>query len=266
MSYDTCFAREIVVDVDAAVIGISRKSWKSLKDKEVEPEKAREIMSRERFDILPIESDSGVKEYFRTNLWSDFSSISRRQILDADVIPYQASLRNLIEGFASQSRQFFFLGDKEEVVGLVTIVHLNERQVKVYLFNLLSELEIRLSHFLSSRVSEETLLEKEFGISDKIRNAYKSDVAKGVDVSFTEYLYLSNFIRIIKKLGLHEDLGYSTTQYEKKLGSLNDLRHKVAHPIRSIITEPSSVGKLWKRIVRVEEVVDKLKNLQRTEC
>lgn len=255
MSYDTYFIRENVVDVDAAVIGISRKAWKSLKDKEAEPEKAREIMSKQRFDILPIESDFGVKEYFHTDRWNDFSSISRKQILDTDVIHYRTFLRDLIEGFASQSKQFFFLDDEEEVVGLVSIVHLNERQVKVYLFNLLSELEIRLSHFLSSIVSEETLLEMEFEISDEqndkvpsyeeIKKNYKSAVKNGVDVSFTEYLYLSNFIRIIRKRGLHKDLGYSGNQYDK-LGSLIELRNQVAHPNRSIITQPDSVGKLWR--------------------
>ncbi len=274
MLYDKHFVRENIVDVDAAVIGISRKAWKSFKDKEADLEKVREIMSKQRFDILPIESDSGVKEYFHTDRWNDFSSISRKQILGTDVIHYRTSLRDLIEGFASQSKQFFFLDDEEEVIGLVSIVHLNERQVKVYLFNLLSELEIRLSHFLSSRVSEETLMEMEFKISDeqndkvlsyeKIKGNYKSDVKYGVDVSFTEYLYLSNFIRIIRKLGLHKDLGYSGKQYDK-LGSLNDLRNLVAHPNRSIITQPDSVGKLWKRIVRIEEAVDKLKNLQRAE-
>jgi len=268
MSCDTYFTRENVVDVDAAVIGISRKSWKAIEDKEAEAEKAREIMRKERFDILPIESDFEVKEYFHTDLWGDFSSISRKQILDADVIDCRTSLRDLIEGFVSQSRQFFFLGDdKEEVVGLVSIVHLNERKVKVYLFNLLSELEIRLSHFLSSRVSEKTLLEMKFETSDeqndkgtsyeKIKEHFKSDVKNGVDVPFTEYLYLSNFIRIIRKQGLHKDLGYSGTKYDKKLDSLVDLRHKVAHPNRSIVKEPHSVEKLWRRIVRIEEAVDK---------
>jgi len=272
MSCNTYFTRETVVDVDAAVIGICRKSWKSIEDKEAEPEKAQEIMSKERFDILPIESDSGVKEYYRTNLWSVFSSISRKQILDTDVIHCQTSLRDLIERFASQPKEFFFLGDEEEIVGLVSIVHLNERQVKVYLFNLLSELEIRLSRFLSSKKSDEELLEIEFETSDqqndkmpssyeKIKENYRSDVKNGVDVPFTEYVYLSNFIRIIRKLGLHKDLGYSTTQYDK-LGSLVDLRHKVAHPNRSIITEADSVGQLWKRIIRIEEAVDKLKDLQ----
>jgi len=95
---------------------------------------------------------------------------------------------------------------------------------------------------------------------EKIKENYRSDVKNGVDVPFTEYLYLSNFIRIIRKLGLHKNLGYSGTQYDK-LGSLIELRNQVAHPNRSIITQPDSVRKLWWRIVRIEEAVDKLKNL-----
>ncbi len=65
-------------------------------------------------------------------------------------------------------------------------------------------------------------------------------------------------------MGLHKDLGYSGKQFDK-LGSLIKLRNQVAHPNRSIITQPYSVGKLWKQIVRIEDMVDKLNNPQRIE-
>ncbi|MHC4460414.1 MAG: hypothetical protein ACYS6W_04395 [Planctomycetota bacterium] len=271
MSYDTHFLIENVVDVTAAVIGISKQRWYALKEGEENVVKAREVMEKQRFDILPIVSDSGVKEYFQADSWNDFSSISRKQITDRDVIHFQTPLRDLIHKLASKSRLFFFLSDETEVVGLVSIVHLNSRQVKVYLYNLLSELEIGLSHFLSARVSEEALLEMEFETSDeendkvntyeKIKEDYKDAINKGVDVSFTECLYLSHFIRIIRKMGLHKDLGYSGKQYDR-LGSMNDLRHKVAHPNRSIITDANSVERLWKQITRIEKALSKLSSYQ----
>ena len=35
------------------------------------------VMSDHRFDILPIESDEGVKEYFHTAIWGDYSTVIR---------------------------------------------------------------------------------------------------------------------------------------------------------------------------------------------
>lgn len=275
MSYDTRFLIENVVDVTAAVIGISKNRWEAIKEEEANETTAQDIIQKRRYDILPIESVSGIREYFHTKNWNDYPAISRKRIIDDDIIHYQTSLRDLIDKLVFESRLFFFLCDDVEIVGLVSIIHLNARQVKVYLFNLLSELEIRLSHFLSARVSEEALLEMEFETSDeendkvntyeKIKEDYKDAINKGVDVSFTECLYLSHFIRIIRKMGLHKDLGYSGKQYDR-LGSLNELRHKVAHPNRSIITDPNSVEKLWSRITRIEKALSRLRNIPEAVC
>lgn len=237
MSYDTHFLTDDVVDVNAAVIGIGRKRWDAVKEEQANETTARVFMEERRYDILPIESASGVREYFQTKNWNDYSVVQKKRIKDDDIIPYQTLLKDLIDKFVLESRRFFFLGEEEDIVGLVSIVHLNARQVKVYLFNLLSELEIRLSSFLSFKVPEWELLKMKFETSDEnkgnsyeeVKDNYKQDKSNGMDAAFTEYLYLSHFIRIIRKRGLHEDLGYSATQFDK-LGSLNDLRNQVAHP------------------------------------
>lgn len=257
---DAHFLREGVVDINAAVVGISKARWTCIEDSDTAKEQAAAIMHQHRFDVLPIVNGTEVKKYFRTHEWNDYSSISQETITHRDVIPFHTHIRDVIKGLAVESRGFYFLHNERRIVGLISVVNLNCRQVKVYLFSLLSELEVRLGNFIASHVSEDELLKMTFGKKEKekhedVKKRYQEDKTTGVDTRFVEYLYLSNLINIIIERKLYERLGYSRTRFEKRLGSLNDLRHAVAHPARSIITDKHPVEKLWERIDRVEEAL-----------
>ena len=148
------FLREGVVDINAAVVGISRSRWQSLQDSDATKEKAAAIMRQERFDVLPIIGGAEVKKYFRTDKWNDYSNISQESITHRDVIPFHAHVREVIKGFALESRNFYFLHNERRIVGLISVVNLNCRQVKVYLFSLIGELEVRLGAFITEHVSQ----------------------------------------------------------------------------------------------------------------
>lgn len=257
---DAHFLREGVVDINAAVVGISKARWTCIEEAEATKEQAAAIMRQHRFDVLPIVNGTEVKKYFRTYKWNDYSSISQETITHRDVIPFHTHIRDVIRNFTVESRNFYFLHSERRIVGLVSVVNLNCRQVKVYLFSLLSELEVRLGNFIAAHVSEDELLKMTFGEKEKekhedVKKRYQEDKRTGADVGFVEYLYLSDLINIIIKQKLYERLGYSRTRFKKSLGSLNDFRHTVAHPARSIITDKHPVDKLWKRIDLIEEAL-----------
>lgn len=257
---DAQFMREGVVDINAAVVGISKVRWTCITEREATNEQAAAIMRQQRFDILPIVNDAEIKKYYRTHKWNDYSSISQDTITYRDVIPYHTHIHDVIKALAIESRNFFFLHNERRIVGLVSVANLNCRQVKVYLFSLLSELEVRLGNFISSHVSEDVLLKMTFETKEKekheeVMKRYQQDKKTGSDASFVEYLYLSDLINIIIKQKLYDQLGYSRTRFENRLGSLNELRHAVAHPARSIVTDKHPVEKLWERIDRVEEAL-----------
>lgn len=265
MTEDIHFLRETVVDIDAAVVGVSSSRWTAIQETEAAPERAAEIMDSNRFDTLPIESDTGIKEYFQTSTWNDYSSIARRAVTHRDVIPYKTTLRNVIHGFASEARNFYFLGNERRIVGLISVVNLNCRQVKIYLFSLLSELEIELGNLISRHCEEQELLTMTFGESDKqkyaeVKARYNTDKTKGVDVPFVEYLFLSDLINVIAKKRLYSALEcQSRNQFEKKFGVLVKLRDAIAHPARSIIIDTDSCKKLWQCIDQIEGVLFALK-------
>ena len=69
--------------------------------------------------------------------------------------------------------------------------------MKVYLFCLLSELELRLGNFIASHFSEDELLKMTFGQQyEDVKELYRADKETGNDVRFGEYLYLSNLLNI----------------------------------------------------------------------
>jgi len=257
---DAHFLREGVVDINAAVVGISRARWTWVEESDATKEQALAIMRQHRFDILPVVNGAEVKTYFHTHTWNDYANISQATITHRDVLPFHTHIRDVIKGLASEARHFYFLHNERRIVGLISVVNLNCRQVKVYLFSLLSELEVRLGNFIASHISEDELLNMTFGATEKekhedVKKRYQEDRMIGSDARFVEYLYLSDLINIIIKQKLYERLGYSRSRFKDSLGSLNDLRHAVAHPARSIITNTHPVEKLWERIDRVEEAL-----------
>jgi CBS domain-containing protein len=255
------FLRETVVDIDAAVVGISSSRWTTIPIAEATTDEAARIMSDYRFDILPVKAADGVKEYFHTKDWDDYSTVIRERITHRDVISFATPLRDVIQGFALKSRHFYFLGNERRIVGLISVANLNCRQVRVYLFSLLSELEIELGKLISDHCEESELLKLTFGTDPKpkyedVKKRYNLDKANGIDIPVVEYLYLSDMISLIRKKKLFVQLGYqSAGKFDDAFNSLVELRNAVAHPTRSLIVDSTSCNKLWERIDRIEEAL-----------
>ena len=266
MEEQRLFSREHMVEITAATIGISKNKWVALPQAQATKPRAISIMQKHRFDVLPIADGETIRAYYQANEWNNPTAITRKSITHRDTIPLYTPIRTLIKEFAQEAeRRFFFLSHNARISGLVSIVHLNRRQVKVYLFSLLSELEMTLSQFIAKHVPEQELLDIVFdgtndnpGRYEKVKAHYRTDQENGVEVPFVEYLYLSDLINIAIAQRLYQSLGYTRGKFERALGSLNDLRHTVAHPTRSLITTPASVSRLWRRMDRIEEALFKL--------
>jgi len=261
MEEELRFLRESIVEVDAAVVGISSVRWTAIPEAEATTENAAPIMKANRFDILPIVAGSAVKEYFCADEWNTYTSISKKAITHRDVIPFDTRLRDVIRGFALDSRHFYFLNNNRKIVGLISVANLNCRAVKVYLFSLLAELEIQMGRFVLKHIPEIDLLRMTFGASVKakhesVRQRYQVDKANGLEVSFVEYLYLSDLINIVAAKKLFSHLGFSSRRrFEECFNPLNPLRDVIAHPSRSLIADEMSCKKLWERIDSIEEAL-----------
>lgn len=257
MLEDLYYRRQGVIDVDAAVVGISRLRWTALDPSYATEERARTIMEEHRFDVLPIAADGGsVSGVFRTKQWGDYSAVERAEIGYEDVLPQQTPIRSVIRGFAEENRLYYFLTHEHQITGLISVVNLNCRQARTFLFGLLSELEVRLGRLVQAEVEAGRLDMGNLLGKDDVRERYEQDRSKGVERDVVEYLYLSDLCSAVKVAGLHEAVGFESRGRAKKtLGSLSDLRNKVAHPSKAMVKEVADARRLWQRVVAAERAI-----------
>ncbi len=285
------------VEVDAFVLGIGRMRWKSAKPDWSE-EIAFKFMHEHEFDVLPIESkDQPISQYFlRTPL---AESCLRKEITEEDILPAEIHAIELIGEFSIKSRKFFFLTINNKIEGLITISELNSHQMKLAIFALISELEIRLSRHLNNNVEVEEIekllegsviesyedgelseidtivieclksngkseeeIEMFFGKKEKPIDTYKRDRSEGIDRNIIEYVYFKDLLNLVKKKELFKPLGYKNKKEFEKLNPLNSLRNDVAHPVKSLVTEDKPVSKLWKRIEIMKDALLRLQQHQ----
>lgn len=260
MNLDPSFNREIVVDIDAAVVGVSRDRWTVLGEDEATTKRASEIMRTERFDILPIVAENGqVKEYFYTRRWNNFDKILRSTIRHSDVIPSQTTIRDVISGFAQDDRLFYFLSHEHRIAGLITIVHLNSRQIQIYLFSLLCELEVRLAALISTKAKEVQILPY---LRERARKRFEQDKRSALEVSAIEYAYFPSLFDLLNDLHLFGELGFASGHDTSEINALRTVRNKVAHPVSSVITSTDAVEALWAQIDLIEDLLFRLRMVQ----
>jgi hypothetical protein len=98
-------------------------------------------------------------------------------------------------------------------------------------------------------------------VKDDTERRYRTDKADGVDRELTEYLHLSEMIKLIRKSGLHETLRYeSKTQFANDFNRLVKLRNAVMHPVRTLVNSPERARKLHRNIEVIERALFHLRD------
>lgn len=270
MVEDFYFLEEGQVKITAASVGISRLRWKHANDEDISTGKYIEKMEKNRFDHLPIViKGEKITEYFKTKIANDFSKIEKFEIKYDDVIPLDTDIRTIIDNFANTRRSFYFLGYNHRISGLITLGNLNCKQVQIYIFSLICDLERSLSEFLNNQLKEIQIKEwliKKSGVNgstyDKILKSYEKLTRIDLENKLTEHFYLINFFEIISDLNLFEKLNFSVEQWNE-LKQLNKLRVKIAHPTKSLLDKENNVQKLKNNLDKIQDLsfrLNKCKN------
>lgn len=259
------------VKITAASVGISSKRWTSIGSEKINSDNFKKLMSDNRFDILPIVSNDGItKNFFKTLEPNNYNIISKETITYKDVLPLDTSIREVIKRFVIENRSFFFLTYQSRITGLITLGNLNCRQVQVYIFGLICELERKLSEFIEACLSKEEIenfvieKSKENEKFSKIWNSFQDLVLIDLENRLIEHLFLIDFFELIRKFKLTEIIGYNTKDWEE-LTSINELRHLVAHPTRSLLDKNNNINRLWRRIERIEDLTFRLNLWRQSE-
>jgi len=91
---------------------------------------------------------------------------------------------------------------------------------------------------------------------------YNKDRQMGLDLPFLEYIHLIDFKHIIREFDLSNRLGLSFNKFKEKLGEINEIRKKVAHPAKSLVSDAKSLQSLQKTMEALDELLEKLFLLQ----
>jgi len=267
MIEEILYLDEEYIKITAASVGISGMRWTSIKSSEISEDNYRILMKDNRFDILPIVAeDKTTNEFFKTDKPNNYDNISKETISYNDILPLDTLIRDVIKAFAVDNRTFYFLTYHSRITGLITLGNLNCRQVQVYIFGLICELERKLSEFIDDNLSKEHLenfMAEKATTNIKIKKIwdhYQGLVKVDLENKLIEHLFLIDFFCIIEDFGIFTKLGYTKNQW-KELRSINELRNLVAHPTRSLLDKVNDINRLWKRMGKIEDLTFRLSQI-----
>lgn len=259
-----------IPEINVALAGVCKMDWEFTNSTEPS-HAAQEKMKANCFDILPtVESDGTIVKYFKTNQWGNYdtSNINLHNINHDDRIYYLTHIHDAIIKFAISGRNFFFLDNQSEIIGLITIGNLNCKHVYLYLYHLIIELEQKLSDFITHNgISDKELIEifenrvSSCNAKDALKR-YKEDNQNGYDYKFLEYVYLMDLVYIYKFKKLTKLLDLSNTAFEKHIKDINKIRSIVAHPNKSLIRTQNSILDLRDAILAIDMILSKIKKVQ----
>jgi hypothetical protein len=251
-----------IIKVTAASVGISSKRWTGIKENQIENDNYKLIMLNNHFDILPIISNSdNVKEFFKSDIPNKYERIARCQIYYNDIIPLETPIREVIKGFSTEKRIFYFLTFQDRVSGLITLSNLNSRGVYVFIYKQICELEKELGNFIQKTI-EKSKIEKY--VQDRLPNIwedYQVLITQDLENNIIELLYLKDFFNIINHFKIFNLLNYSKKEWEN-LNSINELRNPIAHPNRNLLNKKNDIDALWRRINRLGELMFRINQLK----
>lgn len=242
------------LELTVAQIGVNKWDWTNINSKN--ENKAKLIMERNNFDILPICENEKYTQFFQTTTIGDYSRVSIGIIDDHLKIYYRLSFIDLLKKFEKEKRTFYFLVDSEDVLGLITISNLNCLAVYHYIYQITSNLERILSSFIRSYLNQNEVIEILKKTTDKsAKIALKSfidDKNKNFENNIFQHLYLPTLNTIIK-YSEHKlpEKAKQILFYRKEFSSnglYNKIRNEIAHPIGALFKSHESIFQINKLI------------------
>ena len=254
---------QVIPGMTISSICIKKSDWTYALHNELK-EQAFDMMQKNKFDVLPIrEADGTYKKYFKTKEWGDFgvNDIRMFEIKPKDCIYHLTDIKDAVKAFAKTDRNFFFLINEKEVVGLITAGNLNSKHVYIYLYNLISQLEFALGRLINGSGIDDHELYRIFEKNNKSvkpNTRYRREIKKGLDHKFAEFAYLGDMAWIIREKNLHRKIGITVKDFDSSIKLVNKLRNIVAHPVNSLIKGKNSIVELDMAITKIEVLTAKI--------
>ncbi|MNJ95017.1 hypothetical protein D3C87_127210 [compost metagenome] len=268
MIEDFYYLDEGKVTITAASVGISKLRWKAVSVEDANFGRHIDMMKTGRFDHLPIVNNNGsINEYFKTEIVNDYENIVRHKIYHTDTLPLDTLIRDVINKFSTTHRTFYFLTYQKKITGLITLGNLNCKQVQIYIFSLICDLERNLADFVNlsltpceikEYIKKKSEIKKKEAIKYiKMLEDYNKLISLDLENNFTEHFFFVDFFNIIKDKSLFAFLNLNKAEWAN-LSSINEIRMRIAHPTRSLIDDKNNIIKLGERLNKIDDLLFRL--------
>jgi hypothetical protein len=213
---------------------------------------------KQHYDLIPVTENGRIVAVLRTG------ATEAEPLRDQWLVSRDTGIPDLLTIFAKSRRPAFLVFHRQDVVGLVTPADFNKLPARIYVYNLVGELELALASCIRNHFGEdsERILQR---LSKGRRHDLEEDhgelIHGNVDIDVVQLLDLSDLVNIvIKRKELREELGFpSGNQAKNALNSLVDLRNRTMHLVRPLLERiPEDLLRLDDRLRRAECILQRL--------
>jgi hypothetical protein len=232
--------------------------WEQLLVHDLDQQDELKSYATQPYDIIPVVKNGRITAILEKG------SPEFQPLLDRWLISRDTSIPDLVNLFTATRQTAFLVFHKQDVIGLVSPADLNKLPARVFIYNLIGELELGLAYLIGSHFNDESdsLIKLLSTDRQKELHEIRKDLVSGnADVELLQQMYLSELINIIaKQPELRKSLGFSSRKSaENYLNGLNSLRDQTMHFVRPLLQNiPADLEKLHERIKRVEEILARL--------
>lgn len=235
----------------------------------------REMVDRalmNRFDQLPVLDGNGnlcgvvASKHVAELLERDEPLVESDPAIELNEIDPKPGLLTVLQEF-SEHRSLVIRDTTrgERWFGLVTLSDLNRHAFRALLYPVLAQLEELMANFIVNNTEDHWDWLKYLSEDAQARliGRWEIDKRKSVDIDVMAGCTLTEMITIVQKSKvLSSRLGFTTTnRFREQHGAIPEIRNRVMHPVRPLVSSQSEVCKLYERITGVVELSSKLAEL-----
>jgi len=224
-------------------------------DQDTAQEPVLEKARHQFFDLLPVISAGRVSGLIEVRE-ERYSDLTLNWLVSRDT-----PIPDLIDLFATSVQKGFLVLFGQKVIGLVTVADINKMPARIYLYNLIAELETKLAAAIYEHYNgdDNAVLAKlgKTETTETIRAINPSMQTTGVDIGALQLLTLSDLVNVLAKTrDLFQDIGFrSRNHVEDRLNGIVNYRNNVMHSVRPLLTTSREVMELRDLIRRAQETI-----------
>lgn len=211
----------------------------------------------ERFDLVPASYEGEIVGlYFEEK--EEPQSLTREWLVSKGT-----PISELLGLFANSKKPGYLVIHGQSVVGIVTPADLNKLPARIYIYNLIGELELGLANLIRHQIDnqQDMLSPLSYDRQTNLQEEIDELISGNVDVDPVQLFYLSDLVNVVVNTDqLRMKLGFSSRkEAEKTLNGLVHMRNSIMHLVRPLLKRiPEDLIKQYVRVQRIEMILRRL--------